>query len=108
MKKISYYILTVVLVGCITSCSTSKKTSKMPMVGGLSGVEYVEKIITAAPDWKNFYGKASLELLLDKQQALRGQLYTRHLYSKQGSNRQLNSLFTMNTQRSIHLSTLFV
>ena len=55
----------------VASCSTTRKTSKMPMVGGLTGSEYVEKVITSAPEWTNLSGKTSLELQLGKKEKTR-------------------------------------
>ncbi len=64
MKKFIYYIQLVILVAFMASCSTSRRANKMPMVGNLTGTEYVEKIITSAPDWNSLSGKTSLELKL--------------------------------------------
>ena len=67
MKKYIYYILWIGMVALMASCSTSRNASKMPMVGGLSGSDYVEKVITSASHWENLSGKTSLELLMGKK-----------------------------------------
>ena len=67
MRKYLYYICIVVLSTYMVSCSSLKHASKMPMVGGLSGTEYVEKVITSSPDWKSLSGKTSLELFMGQK-----------------------------------------
>ena len=71
MKRSVYYILLAALVAFMASCSSSRKASKMPMVGNLTGVEYVEKVITAVPDWTSLSGKTSLELNLGGKEKTR-------------------------------------
>lgn len=67
MRKYLYYLLVIVSVAYLTSCSSSKQLSKLPMVGNLSGTEYVEKVITSAPSWKSLSGKTSVELYLGRK-----------------------------------------
>ena len=67
MKKVVFYIQLLGLVAFMASCSSSKRASKMPMVGNLTGSEYVEKVIASAPDWNTFSGKTALELRLGKK-----------------------------------------
>lgn len=67
MKKYIKYILLITVVAFMASCSTSRRASKMPMVGGLRGTDYVEKVITSTPQWDNLSGKTSLELLMGKK-----------------------------------------
>ena len=62
MKKYFYYITLVAVILLTASCSSTKRVSKLPMVGSLTGVEYMEKVITAAPQWNSFSAKTSLEL----------------------------------------------
>ena len=62
MRKYLYYICVVILSVYLASCSSSKHVAKLPMVGGLSGVEYVEKMIASSSAWESFSAKTSLEL----------------------------------------------
>lgn len=71
MKRYVYYFALVVLMAFMASCSSTRRASKMPMVGGLTGVEYVEKVISAAPDWTSLSGKTSLELTLGNKEKTR-------------------------------------
>ena len=70
MRRYIHYILIAAVVAFMASCSSSKRASKMPMVGNLTGTEYVEKVITSAPDWTSFSGKTSLELDLGKKEKM--------------------------------------
>ena len=71
MKRYINYLLLVGLMAFMASCSSTKNASKMPMVGGLTGVEYVEKVISNTPDWQSLSGKTSLELALGKKERTR-------------------------------------
>lgn len=54
------YILGAVLL--MASCSASRKLAKQPMVGGLSGEAYVEKVLTLSPEWHSLSAKVALTL----------------------------------------------
>lgn len=71
MKKYIFYIQLFALIVIMASCSSTKRASKMPMVGNLSGTEYVEKVISSVPDWNSLSGKTSLELNLGKKERTR-------------------------------------
>ena len=68
MKRYLYYTLLVGIMAFMVSCSSTKRATKMPMVGGLTGVEYMEKVIESAPDWTSLSAKTSLELMLGKKE----------------------------------------
>ena len=62
MKKYFYYMALAAVILLTASCSSTKHSSKLPMVGNLTGVEYMEKVIASAPQWNSFSAKTSLEL----------------------------------------------
>lgn len=62
MKKLLIIGSLAVLVGIAAGCSSVKKIERSPMIGGLTGVEYLEKVIEQAPGWQNMSGKATLNL----------------------------------------------
>ncbi len=62
IKKINYSLLVVLVVLLAASCSSSKQASKAPMVGNLTGTEYLEKFLTSAPQWSSLSSKASFDL----------------------------------------------
>ena len=70
MKKLINHILIALFVTIVASCSSTRH-AKMPMVGSLTGSEYVEKVIVSAPHWDVLSGKTSLELNLGKKESLR-------------------------------------
>ena len=49
------------IVMVLSSCSSSR-TLKAPMIGGLTGKAYMEKVIELSPQWKSLSGKVSLTL----------------------------------------------
>lgn len=59
MKQISYIVLLVLI---LTSCSTSRNTLRNTTIGGLSGTEYMEKVIEWAPSRDNLTARARIEL----------------------------------------------
>lgn len=71
MKRYACYVLLLVVTFLAASCSSSRHAAKMPMVGGLSGTAYIEKVIDAAPDWNSLSGKTSLELGLGSKGSTR-------------------------------------
>lgn len=48
----------------MASCSSSRKAAKIPMIGGLTGEAYIEKVIELAPTWQSLNGKVALDLSL--------------------------------------------
>lgn len=59
MKQISYIVLLVLI---LTSCSTSRNTLRNTTIGGLSGTEYMEKVIEWTPSRDNLAARARIEL----------------------------------------------
>lgn len=59
MKQISYIVLFVFL---LASCTASRNTLRNTMIGGLSGTEYMEKVIEWTPSRKNLTARARIEL----------------------------------------------
>lgn len=59
MKQISYIVLLVLI---LTSCSTSRNTLRNTTIGGLSGTEYMEKVIEWTPSRDNLTARARIEL----------------------------------------------
>lgn len=67
MKRILYLIFCAVLV---VSCSTSRKSLRNTMIGGLTGVEYMEKVLDISPSRKNITARTSIEILIDDKSPL--------------------------------------
>lgn len=59
MKRIIYLLLCLVLMA---SCSTSRKSLRNTTIGGLSGVEYMEKVIEWTPARENLTARTRIEL----------------------------------------------
>lgn len=59
MKQIKYLFLLILI---LTSCSTSKNSLRNTMIGGLSGTEYMEKVIEWTPSRQNLTARTRLEL----------------------------------------------
>ena len=51
-----------VAVCLMAGCSSVRKVEKAPLVGGLTGTDYLEKVIEQAPGWQSLSGKAALSL----------------------------------------------
>lgn len=54
--------VTLCLVLVVAACSSTRKLSKEPSVGGLTGIAYLEKVIENAPDWDRISGKVTMTL----------------------------------------------
>ena len=59
MKQIKYLFLLILI---LTSWSTSRNTLRNTMIGGLSGTEYMEKVIEWTPSRQNLTARTRLEL----------------------------------------------
>lgn len=59
MKQIKYLFLLILI---LTSCSTSRNTLRNTMIGGLSGTEYMEKVIEWTPSRQNLTARTRLEI----------------------------------------------
>lgn len=62
MKRLINYIGLVVAVALVVSCSSSRKVARTPMIGGLTGTDYIEKVIELSPVWQSLSGKVTLSL----------------------------------------------
>lgn len=46
----------------MAACTASRKAGREPMVGGLTGEAYLEKVIELSPEWQTLSGKVALQL----------------------------------------------
>lgn len=46
----------------MAACTASQKAGREPMVGGLTGEAYLEKVIELSPEWQTLSGKVALQL----------------------------------------------
>ena len=51
MKRLIYWIYVVCLIVLASSCGSLRHTERAPMIGGLKGEEYQEKVISSLPHW---------------------------------------------------------
>lgn len=58
------YLYMILIVLLTASCSSSRKAAKAPMIGGLTGEAYIEKVIEQVPAWQSLSGKVALDLSL--------------------------------------------
>ena len=64
LEKAMKYIYIILLALLVASCSSSRRAVKAPMIGGLTGEAYVEKVIEQTPAWQSLSGKVALDLSL--------------------------------------------
>ena len=62
MKRLIYWIYVVCLIVLASSCGSLRHTERAPMIGGLKGEEYQEKVISSLPHWNYVTGKVALNL----------------------------------------------
>lgn len=62
MKRQIYWIYVVCLIVLASSCGSLRHTERAPMIGGLKGEEYQEKVISGLPHWNCVTGKVALNL----------------------------------------------
>lgn len=62
IKKLLYYLSVAVVIVTMAACSSSRKLGRTPTIGGLSGTDYMEKVISQTPQWQNITAKAALIL----------------------------------------------
>lgn len=67
MKQIGYIVLFVLV---LASCTASRNTLRNTVIGGLSGTEYMEKVIEWAPSRKNLTARARIELNVGEVSAM--------------------------------------
>lgn len=60
--RVLSYLTVVAAILLMASCVSRRSLERSPMVGGLTGEAYVEKVIAAAPEWKSVTGKVALNL----------------------------------------------
>ena len=60
--RVLSYLTVVAAILLMASCASRRSLERSPMVGGLTGEAYVEKVIAAAPEWKSVTGKVALNL----------------------------------------------
>lgn len=68
VKRILYIVVCTLLA---VSCSTSRKSLRNTMIGGLTGVEYMEKVLDISPSRSNITAKASVEISCGDKEPLR-------------------------------------
>lgn len=61
-KKLINYTFVVLAAVLAVSCSSSRKAARTPMIGGLTGTDYIEKVIELSPSWESLSGKVALSL----------------------------------------------
>lgn len=71
MKHFIYSVYVALAALLLAGCSTSRTTTKAPMIGGLTGKAYAEKVIELAPQWATLSGKVSLNLSMDGKKDLK-------------------------------------
>ena len=62
MKRLIYWIYVVCLIVLASSCGSLRHTERAPMIGGLKGEEYQEKVISSLRHWNCVTGKVALNL----------------------------------------------
>ena len=50
------------MAGLLAACGSTRKTAEVPMIGGLTGTDYLEQVIRLAPTWQCVSGKVALKL----------------------------------------------
>lgn len=65
MKRFIYWIYVVCLIVLASSCRSLRYAERTPMIGGLKGEEYQEKVISGLPHWNCVTGKVALNLNVD-------------------------------------------
>ena len=61
------YLYVLIALVLVASCSSTRKIEKTPMVGGLTGEAYMEKVMELSPSWKAVGGKVALNLNMEGQ-----------------------------------------
>ncbi len=65
MKRIYFYLLSVLLVIMVSSCSSTRNMKKGVSIGNLSETEYMEELINRSPSWDALTAKMSLAVDLN-------------------------------------------
>lgn len=61
-RNLSFYLLAGLIALLAASCSSTRNARKTPVIGGLTGTDYMEKVIEWAPQWQCVTGKVALNL----------------------------------------------
>ena len=69
--KLMRYVFPAIVALVVASCSSTRKLERQPMIGGLTGQAYIEKIIELSPEWKSLNGKVALNLDLGGQKPMK-------------------------------------
>ena len=69
------YVYIIIITVLLASCSSSRKAAKAPMIGGLTGEAYIEKVIELAPAWQSLSGKVALDLFIGRRETCRSKRY---------------------------------
>ena len=62
MRRIIRHMVWVLVAVGMAACTASRKAGREPMVGGLTGEAYLEKVIELSPEWQKLSGKVALQL----------------------------------------------
>lgn len=62
MKQLIHWLYIICLVALVSACGTSRHAERVPMIGGLKGEEYQEKVVAGFPQWNCVTGKVALNL----------------------------------------------
>lgn len=65
MKRIYFYLFSVLLVIMVSSCSSTRNMKKGVSIGNLSETEYMEELINRSPSWDALTAKMSLAVDLN-------------------------------------------
>ena len=65
MKRFIYWVYVVCLIVMASSCSSLRHAEGAPIIGGLKGEEYQEKVISGLLHWNCVTGKVALNLNVD-------------------------------------------
>lgn len=87
MKYLIRWSYLVCLIITISACSSLRHTERVPMVGGLKGEEYQEKVISGSSHWDCVTGKVALSLNVE---SLRNTKLSATLRMKKGEVIQLS------------------
>lgn len=66
VRRLVYYIMLTAVMAVVASCSSSRHAVQTPMIGELTGADYMEKVIEWTPKWDALTAKVGLDLQLDK------------------------------------------
>ena len=71
MKQLIHWLYIVCLVAVVSSCSSLRHVERTPMIGGLKGEDYQEKVIAGFPRWNCVTGKVALNLNVENRKNMK-------------------------------------